>query len=200
MHSFNARLMLIALSFFTVVTLLIHAQPYSDHGIHEILVPEGCPAPCFMGIRPGITNADEAIRILQASDWVKQVDDHSLRNIGLVTWQWSNKKPYGFAGDSGFAIRRDFVDTLILRTDYPLGELRLALGLPSFEIIGRSQTQNIAHASYWGSYNRYGLVMLGSQPCTAIQPLLQKITITLGGTNVIPTRRFNSLSDMLRVC
>ena len=113
---------------------------------------------------------------------------------------WSNKQPFGFAGDSSFAIRRDFVDTLILRTDYPLGELRLALGLPNFEIIGRSQTQNVAHASYWGSYNRYGLVLLGSQPCDAIQPLLQKITITLGGTNVIPTRRFNSLYDMLRVC
>ncbi len=53
MPRFYLRLILIPIALFTLVLIVIHAQPYDDHELRELLLPEGCPAPCFMGIRSG---------------------------------------------------------------------------------------------------------------------------------------------------
>jgi hypothetical protein len=66
------RLATLLIVLFTAVLLLIHAQ-YDDHELRQLLLPDGCPAPCFMGIRPGVTTADDAIQILKANLWVKKV-------------------------------------------------------------------------------------------------------------------------------
>ncbi len=51
---------------FLLPVLLIRAQPYDDGGLRAFLTPpEDCPAPCFMGIRPGVTTTEEALEILK---------------------------------------------------------------------------------------------------------------------------------------
>ena len=46
---------------------VIRAQPYDDSELRAFLTPpEGCPAPCFMGIRPGVTTREEALTIFMA--------------------------------------------------------------------------------------------------------------------------------------
>lgn len=56
------------------IMLVIHAQPYDDHELRALLMPEGCEMPCFMGIRPGVTTVDEAVKILENSGWVNPID------------------------------------------------------------------------------------------------------------------------------
>ena len=46
------RLTLLPVLLLTVALLLIRAQPYDDHELRALLLPEGCPAPCFMGEDP----------------------------------------------------------------------------------------------------------------------------------------------------
>src|SRR3954452_886073 len=89
MLRFYLRLVSLPILLFTAVLLLIHAQPYDDHELRQLLLPDGCPAPCFMGIRPGVTTIEEAGRILEASEWAKDVQNGPFDLI----WRWSNRKP-----------------------------------------------------------------------------------------------------------
>jgi len=59
---------LITLAFSTLI-FLIRAQTYDDVELRTFLTPpEGCSAPCFMGIRPGETTVGEAIALLNANE------------------------------------------------------------------------------------------------------------------------------------
>ena len=78
---------------FIVPLLLIHAQPYDDSELRAFLMPpDGCPAPCFMGIQPGVTTVDEAIAILESHEWVERVFITSYNKVGIyrVEWRWSS--------------------------------------------------------------------------------------------------------------
>src|SRR5215468_1742980 len=74
MLRFYTRLMVILLVLFATVPILAHAQPYDDHDLRKLLLPEGCPAPCFMGIRPGVTTTDEAVKLLEKSGWAEHIE------------------------------------------------------------------------------------------------------------------------------
>src|SRR5262245_5048630 len=98
MTRFYLRFFLLPLAFVTAVLVLIHAQPHDDHELRDLLLPEGCPAPCFMGIRPGVTTMQEARNILEASGWT----DHVVLNNGInltandsfisVSWEWNDQR------------------------------------------------------------------------------------------------------------
>ncbi len=96
MSRFYLRLILIPTALFTVVLILIHAQPYDDHELRELLLPEGCPAPCFMGIRPGVTTKDEALKILRSSVWVHDLTHYCIYpdcKADGYEITWSDKAP-----------------------------------------------------------------------------------------------------------
>ena len=60
---FLGRLVLPLVILFTLSIVVIRAQPYDDDGLHTLLTPpEGCNAPCFLGVRPGETGLDDAAR------------------------------------------------------------------------------------------------------------------------------------------
>jgi hypothetical protein len=76
---------------FTIPILLIHAQSYDDSELGQFLMPpDDCPAPCFMGIRPGETMMEEAIAILQANEWVDEVSKTAYNRLGMqrIEWRW----------------------------------------------------------------------------------------------------------------
>ena len=96
MFRFYLRLSLLPLTLFSAVLLLIHAQPYDDHDLRQLLLPEGCPAPCFMGIRPGVTTEDEALKILRSSGWVRDLTQYCMyADCGANGYKiaWSDKAP-----------------------------------------------------------------------------------------------------------
>ncbi len=64
---------------------------------------EACEKPCFMGIRLGYTTADEAEKILRASDWVEDV----RRTTYTLTWTWSGREPAFIDGDASASMRLD---------------------------------------------------------------------------------------------
>lgn len=83
-----------------VSVLLIHAQSYNDSELRAFLTPpEGCPAPCFLGIRPGLTTAAEAITMLEAHEWIAGVQlevnqDAPMQFIyGRLNWNWRENAP-----------------------------------------------------------------------------------------------------------
>lgn len=113
--------------------LLIRAQPYDDGGLRAFLTPpEGCPAPCFMGIRPGGTSPEDALMLLRASGFV----DAALHawshpdNPARIDWTAPDKQ-HRFQ-----AIRVDFNHNLAagitVSTNFSIAEVRLSLGDPDF--------------------------------------------------------------------
>lgn len=94
------KLLLLLTGLFSLIISVVVALAYDDPyfaGISRFLAPpDGCPAPCFMGIRPGQTTLREAVAILERHEWVDEVRvylDDLVQDEGLVCWSWSGKQP-----------------------------------------------------------------------------------------------------------
>ncbi len=127
------RIVVIPLVFFAFGLWFIRAQPYDDHELRQLLLPEGCPAPCFMGIRPGVTTMDEAVVILEANSWVGEIRTRT----GTIEWTWSNLSPKivdrrypGYVQHSNIPGEECCVGSLKFNSLFTLGDLYLLLGEP----------------------------------------------------------------------
>src|SRR5437868_2844239 len=89
MPRFYLRLILTPFLLFSTALLLIFAQPYDDHELRQLLIPKGCPAPCFIGIRPGVTTMEETLAILKSNQWIGDIQQHA----GTIEWTWSEASP-----------------------------------------------------------------------------------------------------------
>jgi hypothetical protein len=124
-----------------VVLLLIRAQPYDDHDLRLLLVPEDCEMPCFMGIRPGVTTAEEAMQILEASGWVEQMTiatQYASRDVNEVTWRWNDQFPFGGADLIGIVpygnfmtLSGDVVKSMVVATTLSLADLSFIWNEPA---------------------------------------------------------------------
>lgn len=117
---------------FSAAVLVIHAQPYDDAAVRALLMPSGCPAPCFLGIRPGLTTLADALRILQAHPWVGMVYPiHEPPTV--IYWDWNGRQPAFFRPGmqpqmilSDDTVRR--VKSILLDTTIPVAYAYLLLG------------------------------------------------------------------------
>jgi hypothetical protein len=155
MTSVYLKLSLPILLLFTATILLIHLQPYDDTELRALLTPpDGCPAPCFMGIRPGVTSADEAEQILKAHPWIKYVPARPRYNGYTIEFIWNGKQPKWIGNDSltGVGIVNGKVTNISLYLNRPLGEFQLVYGPPdwsTFSILSNGKAA--AYSSvYWG--------------------------------------------------
>jgi hypothetical protein len=81
-----------ALTFVCILPIaLIPALPYDDHDLSEFFTAAiDCPLPCFLGVRPGITQAAEALELLRQHEWISDVNmNASGRGYGDIRWNWS---------------------------------------------------------------------------------------------------------------
>lgn len=142
MIRFYLRVILIPIVLFTVVMMVVRAQPYDDHELRQLLLPDDCPAPCFMGIRPGITTKDEAMKLLAASGWVEMSDSTSLiENDNFpLTLKWNGKQARFLNAEEGFGLgiifQRVSPKTVVqisfnLNNNVTIGDIYLLLGKPS---------------------------------------------------------------------
>src|SRR5262249_12704463 len=114
----------------------------------------GCSPPCFMGIHPGTTTAEQAIDLLQASPWVKGVSP-TTASVGSgarpkttnIYWSWSGQQPdFVFAAASReppyLHVRNDIVQYIRLVTRIPYGNALLIVGAPDTRtlIVGDSES------------------------------------------------------------
>ncbi len=199
MPRFYLRLILIPTALFTIVLILIHAQPYDDHELRELLLPEGCPAPCFMGIRPEVTTMDEALQILRANDLVKDVQSYAT----VIGWKWNNVKSIWNDSRGGKIIAKSdsqLVDTIILYTNISIGEVQLTLGSPDMEIVGIPQGNANPYVGYVGIYQQYGLGMQTEVSCKNAEPFKSPPIIMISESVSNTPLHLNSVNDIFRVC
>ncbi len=104
-----------------------------DHGW---LVKQPCAAPCWEGITPGVTTAEDAQKLLQQnasfSDVKFYIPKVSQENSG-ITWNWRGTNDDGEADFDGSSVTH--VITTI-RTSLPdpvtLGDVTAAYGYPNY--------------------------------------------------------------------
>lgn len=121
---------------FGVMLGAMRALPDRDAGLQGFLLPDDCAAPCWLGIRPGVTTTDEAVAILQAHPWVSRVAVGSMTaTYTTIYWVWSEQ---GLAyAEAAFPDNLPYlrayngiVQYIHLSTRIPYGEARLLAGTP----------------------------------------------------------------------
>lgn len=114
---------------FAAAVLAIRMQPYGpDPTLDFILPPDGCSAPCFLGIRPGRTTVAEQMRLLIDSGHVADID--YLVAEPLLTWYWRGLEIRAFPDDNPAYSRIDdfgVVQQTNLTTALSFGDMWLLL-------------------------------------------------------------------------
>jgi hypothetical protein len=142
-----ARLALLPLVLFISVLLLMRVQLYNDHDLRDLLLPEGCPAPCFIGIRPGVTSEDEALAIIKGNAWVEPRSINILETraypnatvgeqLSVIEWDWqhnANRFLISHANnlDGEIFTRNHIVEKIAITIHFRLGEIYSSFGSPS---------------------------------------------------------------------
>ncbi len=117
--------------------LFAAARAGSDDGeLRAFLLSDGCNAPCWQGIQPGITTVDEAVALLQAHPWVSSAGAGGTPADTRVYWRWNEQAP-AFAGtitalypESYLYARNGIIRYIRLTTRIPYGNIRLVMGAP----------------------------------------------------------------------
>ncbi len=128
------RLTSLLLGSFIACILVLRLPAYQQPDLLTLLQPPDCPAPCFLGIRPTITAASDAIRILAAHPWVEAVQsgEHA------ISWLWNGQQPaflYNLdsprAGRFGgvMLLSRQVVQSISLASRVSFGDLVLTMGV-----------------------------------------------------------------------
>ena len=171
---------------FVVCITLIRAQPYDDSELRAFLTPsDGCPMPCFMSIRPGVTTADEAVALLEAHEWVGEV--YTYRNledgqIALINWSWTEKKS-SFIDPSQVAsihaVDRVVAD-ISIPTNFSLGENWLVWGQPADTsyVVGLGSLDTPLYLQIFSTYSDVPMNITASMDCPYF-PVLWRSPVTL---------------------
>lgn len=80
---------------FVSSVLVIHARPPDNTDVPALLTPSAdCPAPCFLGVRPGDTTVADAITLLRAHEWIGEARVNAPGNgYADIRWTWSGQQP-----------------------------------------------------------------------------------------------------------
>lgn len=160
------RIVFVPLFICMLALWLIRTEPNDDRDLRQLLLPEGCPSPCFMGIRPGFTTIGEAMPLLRLNAWVEQATD----NGNFASWSWSGQQPHFIDVTQPpritYSRRVDgeiVIDEVTLPTHHPTGFILLMLNRPSMMMVtNRDGGKNI---SVWLRYA--DVVIKGSINCPA---------------------------------
>ena len=135
---------------FTGLNLILHTFPPAYNPIWTMLGgSEACPAPCFMGIRPGITQADDALAYLEKSGWSGYAEGANFDNsIEFFTWRAQHPEVTGSWEWASFGIEDNIVMSLRLPTRLRLGDM-LAL-------YGEVEWWSLNGDEAYAGYHRYG--------------------------------------------
>lgn len=128
------RLTVILTILIVLVLFSPRVRPYDDGGLHELLSPPDCKAPCLLGIRPNVTTRDEAVALLEAHPWVGAVVTGSVPG---VLWTWNGSQPAILNANTRvpntIIISGGVVTWISVVTDAPLASTYLLLGAPDEE-------------------------------------------------------------------
>ncbi len=134
--------------------------------------PEDCAPPCWLGIRPGETDVDEALRTLRGHPWVRNVQtsfniDLRIRQPinGYITWHWSIPElQHLMPGGGWMDISRSQVRAVRLVTTATFGEMWLAIGQPDEGSLRPSGAFGELYAVHQAIYRERGLMLRSLVP------------------------------------
>ncbi len=183
MTHFWRRLAMMIVINLTAMTTLIQAVPYDNDLLGELLAPPDCSAPCFMGIRPGVTTLDETMRILTGHSWVKQVENMVITGFpvdaaaGWLLWEWSGEQPAWIDSSQRgeVQITQGRVKVIRVGTYLQLGEVKLMLGVPDRELMMLTINQRRNMLIYQAAYGHYAFE--SRLPCRVKEPYLKTVVI-----------------------
>jgi hypothetical protein len=137
---------------------VVRLQSYAAAEVGTFLSPpEACLMPCWEGIRPGQTTVTEALRILQAHDWVEDV-----RTAGReINWAWSGAQPALIESDRRGSLLTfwDRVSSLMIPTRIRMGDLLLTGQQPRAVAYTRlTGTRLIAHLAVYDDFVLYSQI------------------------------------------
>ncbi len=159
-------------SVFSVGLLVLRARPYDNHPILELL-PDTCAAPCFLGIYPGITSADDALHLLKISPWVNADSVRLLRqmpssskfdDLARIQWVWSAARPDWVIADSPtpdgtINIRNHVVERIAFNTRISAAAIYRNLGNPTLLVFAPIRSDKPWSIEWVYRYNTAQLVM-----------------------------------------
>jgi hypothetical protein len=144
----------IALKLTLVLTLVfglcigvIRARP-ADNPLRALLTsPENCAAPCYLGIHPGVTTADDAMAILASYPWVQDIRRQTTY-IDRVYWRWNDPPDavIDASTEGSLWLVDEIVQEIAISTTLTFGDVWLLLGpaqrgsflLGSLDVPGKS--------------------------------------------------------------
>jgi hypothetical protein len=128
---------------------VICAQPYDDADLLAFLTgDEGCSvgeaAPCWAGIRPGVTTLDEARALLQAHPWVGAITENDEPLAQYLYWEWNGRQPaYLTPADDKIPTfmwaQDDIIQFITIPTQITFGDLVLVYGEPEQGVLNVSR-------------------------------------------------------------
>jgi hypothetical protein len=161
---------------FALPIVAIRAQPYVDHAALALL-PAGCPTPCFMGIRPGVTPMRESAGILDTHAWVANVrDDYPVQvrdafffdavlRRTIINWHWSDSPPRWLDDQQrgSMTVQDTAVLDIAISTHFTLGEIFLAFGSPDEARF--SKVKDGGRFEYTAWYAEQGIIIITQGAC-----------------------------------
>lgn len=136
------RLVLLILPPLLGTLAVIRAQPYDDDNLRALFdsglgtgmsAGDNCaapkPAPCLLGIQPGVTDLTTVETLLEAHPWIGVIRyaRGMAMNSGFLLWTWSGAQPAFIDGgvDGKLWIQNGRVQWLEVATRYRFGDLWL---------------------------------------------------------------------------
>ena len=163
------RLVLLPLTLFAAALVLMRSQHYDDHDLRQLLRTDGCPAPCFMGIRPGVTTVEEAVNLLGESGWVDQIE----RNETTISWSWNGQQPpfidvlqRPHMNFSKGQPDTETISEIIIPTQTPIGSIMLMMSNPeTFMVLRDSENHGMISEVTYVSLRYSDLLVEGNTFC-----------------------------------
>jgi hypothetical protein len=116
---------------------LVRAQPHErPPDLRAFLSPpDGCTAPCWQGIRPGVTTVNDAYDILEQLEWVESVDLYI--DLNSLVWTWNGTQPDWIDASQRGVVVMDgkHVQYVGFSTNLSFGDVWLALGAPEQNVV-----------------------------------------------------------------
>ena len=185
----RSALWLIAM--FVLPIALIRAQPYDDRELRALLVPaQDCAELCLMGIQPGVTTAQEAIRILENHEWVAEIDGAQSQEfwealtmpgfaIPRVHWTWNDHSPAWLSQNQNGELW--LVDGQVryvgVYTSFLLGDILLTLGNPDSSNLASYANASGRFWTYDAWYGAQRLLMASGGVCPVGQLYTRHVQI-----------------------
>ena len=166
-------------SLIVVMIVALRLLPNDDASIRTLLrPPDGCPAPCFMNVRAGITGSTQAAQLINDHVWVK-LPLFSARSMSdmytrYVWWQWSGQQPAGIDvhRQGQLRIYKDRASAMVIPTTLSLGAVWLVLGKTDQGTLSMSEIRSSTDILVVIVYPAQGLIVRVVVPKHASQALL----------------------------